>query len=846
MLASIAFAAISIKPLDFYAHGPYEANVPRPESILKYGPGERHTTFRDQELVVRSIVEHAKSRTKLIEFGRSVEGRPLKVIAISSEKNIARLSQIQRDLDALSNPTPGQNTADIQARTPAIVWINECIHGNETASFESAMWLLYNLAASRNQQINTALDNTVVLINPVYNPDGHERYVVYYNSLATGSSDRSSFEGFEPGTVYGRVNHYRFDMNRDRVSMSQDETRQEVAEFLRWHPQVYADQHGQVETYFFPPNPMSVNVNVDRARVNKWTTLFGKAAGKDFDQNGFLYFVSDVFDLYYPGYLDSWTSLSGAIGMTHETDGGKVLARERPDGSILTLRNGVEKHFTSALSLVVASAANRHELMADYAKFKADVTSGKAAGKFQRVIIDGDQGALARLQKQLGFHGIKSEYLTTAYTSQATDYWSGKNASTNFAPGSLIVDMAQPQGAVAKSLLEPGSDFEAKFIKEQQGKKKTAPEGEKYPGPDGAEFYDVTGWSLPFAHNLKAWWRESAPKVSTVPNRAVAAPFSQTSSIGYAIEYRDDVDILAVFRAMAQGIKVSVTTKPMTVGGHKFDRGTFLFLNERNAEGFEHKLFEIANGQRAHISPILSGFPEVDRDGPGSESVRALKKPSVAVVFGNQANLAQVGSMWYLLDRVFELPFTAISSNALNGDLGKYTCIVVPAGVSASASGKLKDWVSAGGSLVVLDNPGWAIGSSGFVELSEVKGEFQGLPGSLFRAQLDPRSFLSFGYPSTGTDKIEIAVPFSGSTFYQTRKEGGSVVTFAPDAKVSKLLSGWEWPDETEKALQGTTWLQDVPVGRGHAILFTQDPTERALWPGLYKMLLNAMLIGAG
>jgi hypothetical protein len=191
------------------------------------------------------------------------------------------------------------------------------------------------------------------------------------------------------------------------------------------------------------------------------------------------------------------------------------------------------------------------------------------------------------------------------------------------------------------------------------------------------------------------------------------------------------------------------------------------------------------------------------------------------------------------MDQVFHVPFTALSTSALNRNLDEFTCIVVPAGSGASASGKLREWVTGGGCVVALGGLNWALGGSGFVDLASAGGDHQDLPGSIFRAELDRRSFLSYGY-----DGASIAVPVDGDTFYKARKEGGSVVKFNSDEKVTKLLSGWSWPDDTEKALAGAVWLQDMPVGRGHAILFTYDPTTRAMWPGLYKLLLNAMLIG--
>jgi len=846
LLVGAFFAAPG--PLDFYADGPYDSAVPKPESLLHYGPGEHITNYRDQERVVLAIADKAKTRVRVFEYGASNEGRPLRVFAISSPENITHLEEIRKDHEAIANGVADESTIK---KTPPIVWINECIHGNEPASFESAMYLIYNLAASRSKSITEMLDGVVVMVNPIFNPDGHERFAVYYDSVATGSSDPDAFENGEPSTIYGRLNHYRFDMNRDRVAMSQLETQKEVAEFLRWNPQVYADQHGQVESYFFPPNPMSINANVDRRRLNHWTEIFGKATGKSFDEHGFSYFVKDEFDLYYPGYLDSFTCLSGAIGMTHETDGGKELNKTRSDGSTLTLRDGVEKHFTSALAVIGASAANRADLMASYAAFKKKVVSGEAAGKFKRVVlVSEDPRPLRRLQAQLASAGVKSGWASKGFQqADATNYWDGKRGPATFPANSLIVDMAQPQGAFAKSLLEPGSDFEPEFIKSQQNRKKTAPDGEKYPGPDGAEFYDITGWSLPFAQNLKAWWCESTPKVDVTPameDSASRGSRAAPSTVGYALEYTDINDILAVYDALAQDLHGSVTTKAMTLGGKRFERGTFLFLAGHNDDDLRDKLTQIGKKRDVRFVALTTSYPEDDRQGPGSGSVQALRKPAIGIVFGRSGELSEVGSTWWLMEKKFKLPFAPITAGAVTGDLSRFTCIVLPGRSGVTLGTKLREWLNSGGAIVSLGRPNWALGSSNLVELTAAKGEAQSLPGSLFRAELDDRSFLSYGYPVGKSGKTEIAVPIGGDSFYQLRKEGGSVVTLNSDEKFSKILSGWEYDGDTEKNLAGTVWLQDVPVGRGHAILFFEDPTERAMWQGLEKMLLNAMLLGGG
>src|SRR5438552_1910934 len=113
--------ACALAPFDFYSHGPYDSAIPRPEQILGYNVGERHTTFREQESAISQLRDKASGRIKIITYGKSVEGRPLRVVAIGSEANIARLDNLRQDWEKLTNPQAGQDTAAITKRTPALV-----------------------------------------------------------------------------------------------------------------------------------------------------------------------------------------------------------------------------------------------------------------------------------------------------------------------------------------------------------------------------------------------------------------------------------------------------------------------------------------------------------------------------------------------------------------------------------------------------------------------------------------------------------------------------------------------------------------------------------------------------
>src|SRR6476661_10076479 len=157
---------------------------------------------------------------------------------------------------------------------------------------------------------------------------------------------------------------------------------------LKWHPMVAADLHGHVSTYFFPPAARPVNSNIVGGR-GKWIELFGRANAAAFDRYGWLYFSRDVYDLYYPGYYDTWPSLTGAIGMTFETDGGghRGVLWRRADGTLVSLRDGIAKHFVASLATIEATASHAGERVRDYLAFRRRAVIDGRSGPIRRVII---------------------------------------------------------------------------------------------------------------------------------------------------------------------------------------------------------------------------------------------------------------------------------------------------------------------------------------------------------------------------------------------------------------------------------------------------------------------------
>jgi len=818
------FLALMLGTDVFFSWGPYDSAVPKPDSLLGYAAGQRHTVYMDQERVIEAIAAKASSRVQLIEYGRTWEGRPLRVLAISTPENMKKLGQIRKAIQTLADGTVDER---IIKDTPCLVWINETIHGNETASFESGMWLAYNLAASKNPAIVDALSKAVVIVNPCYNPDGHERTVVWYNSVARGDADPDAYEPFEPRIIGGRGNHYRFDMNRDRLAMSQAETRAEVTEFLTWNPQVYADQHGQVESYFFPPTAMSVNKNV-RDRYNKWTDVLGRATAKAFDEHGFGYYVKDIFDFYAPVYLDAWSTFSGAIGMTHETNA-SWLGRTDADGAVRTLRDGMERHFVSALAVIRESGKNREGLLRSFAEFKHRGASGQAAGDRKFFVARGKPEQIDRIGRILSVSKIAFEVGHGTMRIDGESLWTGQRETTDQAGDFLIVPMAQPQATLALTILQTESDFEPEFVKEQLRRRELRDKDSEY--AEGEEFYDITGWSLPMLQGVRSWWTGSKPVLNKTAADAVGK--AADSTIGWAIE-PTWANTLAVARLLHEGVRVSQSPKPMVLaGGQSFSPGTYLVLKSRNDVNVRQRLDGV------DAVALTSAYPESARYAPGSESVLRLRQSQIGILFGDENSPTNFGGAWYVFEQELKLPFTAMHSSALRRNLDRYSAILAPEGSVDLSGQKLKDWVQGGGCLILL---GGDPGRGGFLKLDRVSGSFGNVPGSLFRAEVDPRSFLSYGYSKEVDGSIRLAAFVGGSSFYKASGDGS--VWSISDEDDKSLITGWSWPNETEKAVKGTVWCHVQRVGSGRVVWFAQDPTERAMYAGVWPMLVNAIVMG--
>ncbi len=293
--------------------------------------------------------------------------------------------------------------------------------------------------------------------------------------------------------------------------------------FLEWNPQVAVDHHGQPSQFFFPPAALPVNPNLPPEQTERWLAAFGRANAAQFDQRNWDFYVRDIFDLFYPGYWDSWPALQGATGMTYETDAGgwKGLRWKRDDETIVTFRSGIAKHFVASLTTLATAAANREARLRDFYEFKRTAIEEGRTGRVRRfVILPGrDPGRAAELIENLLRAGVEVKRATAPFRSARAHDYSGKDApaaTRDFPAGAYVVDLAQPAKRIAKALLEVHTPQDDAFQREQLARFARNERRGRGGLKEEYGFYDITSWSLPLAFGVDAYWTEDDAAVRRV------------------------------------------------------------------------------------------------------------------------------------------------------------------------------------------------------------------------------------------------------------------------------------------------------------------------------------------
>jgi len=842
-----------------YGTGPWDPAVPTPRAVLGYDVGDRFTPHHMLSRYIERVAAVSR-RVHVDTVAVTFEGREVYMISISSEANIARLEQIRADANRLADPRNG-SAADLNAavgRMPPTVWLGYSVHGGEASGVEAAIALIYQLAAGRDAETQLVLDSVLTLIDPVENPDGHERHVQDVNRMRGVSTPVSGSAMIQQGNWPGpRTSHYYFDLNRDWFIMSHPETRGRVASMLKWWPMTVVDLHeqGSNATYYFAPPMGPVNANVPE-NIRRWWDSYAAGNIAAFDQHGWSYFRREAYDEFYPGYGDSWPILAGAVGMTYEQASSGGGAIRRNDGTILTLHDAAWHHYTAAWATLTTTARRARERVRDFLAFRQSAISEGERSPMRAVVFDRDaQGRADSLAARLLDNGVEVQRLRGATDlAAATEFGDAGPRAARAGAGAYVVDLAQPMGRMAKGLLEADAQLDSSFIHEELENRRTGQ-------PD--RFYDITAWSLPLAFRVKAWTMRAVPS-GTEPVTRQSLQSAPPASVpparyGYAFRPGSEASVRLLAGLLADSVRVWFAPKAFTQSGAAFPNGAFVVRSAFNEANVGDVVLRRASAAGAEIVALGSAAADDGTD-LGSNSVFPVRRPRVALLGGSPIGGNSFGFAWYAFDQRLGYPVTTVAAANIGGaTLSDFDVVVIP---SASAGGldgtlgeggrtRLADWVRAGGTLITLDGATQWLASerTGLARMRLRRDSTRadstggaplpgGVPGAILRALGDTLSPLLAGI------RGDIPVLANGDRVYNPPKDlraGEAVVRFAPLPRLR--LAGYLWP-EMPARLAESVYLWTERVGRGRVIGFAGDPNFRDHFRGLLPLFANAVLLG--
>lgn len=828
--------------LDYYLPDgvKYDSKIPTPKSVLGSEVGEWHVRH-DQLVNYMYAVAEASDRVTISEYARSYESRPLLMLTITSPDNHKNIEKLKKEHVQLTDPS---NSAKLDiSDMPAVITLSYSVHGNEPSGSNSSLVTLYHLAAAQGKEIEDALKNTIILIDPSINPDGLSRFAQWanqhksLNKLVTDPASREYNEVW-PG---GRTNHYWFDLNRDWLLVQHPESKGRIAKFHEWKPNILTDHHemGTNSTFFFQPGIPSRTHPLTPERNQRLTASIAEYHADELDKIQSLYYSQESFDDFYYGKGSTYPDVNGSIGILFEQASSRGHAQESIHGIVkfpFTIRN----QFTAALSTIKATQAMREELLEHMRKFYQEKAEAAKASSIKAYVFgeEADQARTFHLAEMLNRHQIDIYELKKDVSSGGKNFKAGK---------AFVVPTNQQQYQLITAVFERRTEFTDSL------------------------FYDVSAWTMPYAFNLPfAELVNREYKTDLQGNKfdgkmkSNGAVVGGKSNYAYVFEWDEYYAPKAVYKLLSNGVRAKVASQPFTSatsqGAMDFDYGTIMVpVGVQDDKAQTHKLIqEVAKENGIKVYAVSTGLTPKGMD-LGSNNFENLIEPKIAMIGGSGTNSYEIGEAWHLLDQRYHMPLSIVQQGDIRGSrLDRYNVLVISGygygDLSTSTVDEIKRWVRNGGTLIAYKyGISWAkqqgLANVEYVESESSNGENETRPyvkqsndsgagvigGAIFNTKIDLTHPMGYGF-----NNDELTVFRNSTQFLQKGKNPYSNPVVYTD---SPLASGYV-SDENVERMKNSAAVVISRYGSGKVITMTDNPNFRAFWYGTNKLFANAIFFG--
>ncbi|RDC56535.1 hypothetical protein DU508_13200 [Pedobacter chinensis] len=847
-----------------------DAKIPTPESFLGYPIGS-YLTRHDQVVAYFRQLEKVSDRVHVESLGKTYEQREQIIVTITAPSNYQKLEQIRQEHLAQVDPSKPA----LGANAPIIINLGYGVHGNETSSTETSLLTGYYLAASNDAETQKWLAESVIFIDPSLNPDGRDRAANWLNAYHSfppvgDPADKEHQEGW-PG---GRTNHYFTDLNRDWLNLVQVESRNRLTFFHKWYPNVQIDFHeqGTNATYYFEPTPKSHESPIIPQFLYDYQVILAKYHAKALDDIGSFYFTKENYDNLSPIYGSTYPKFFGSVAATFEQARSLGIVQESTNGPLtfaFTIRNHLATSF-STIKGAIAEKAGLFKVQKDFFKYALEQGQKNPAKGF----VFGDKNDVNLTQKFLGLllqHHVEVYEVADNLNQDGKTFEKGK---------SYIVPSAQPNFLIVHSIFEENS------LKD-------------------SIFYDNTGWSIIHAYGLKyaklngAFAKGAIVKNLPVENGRLGV---ERAAYAYLINSSDYAFTKALYQLQLKNVLVKTAFKSFvantSTGKKSYLPGTLVIpvVGQRiSADSLLASLNSVARSANLEITPVSSGFSAEGID-LGSSNIKAVRKPEVALAFGQGVTSSEAGQVWFLLNQQLDLPVTKLDLQSFaRVSLNRYNVLVLPGGNYSAwdkaTVDKIKSWVNDGGTLITFQTAtAWAVQqeivreklsqtdlfarrgevppvsapvekpteettkaqpktAGGGSPVAAVKPAVERLDysrqedvegskrinGAIFVSDLDISHPVAFGVTSR-----KLYINKNGPTLLLPSANKYATVA---QYTAKPLVNGYSSKANTAKVANSAAIIA-TGSGSGEIILFADDPTYRGYWLGTSRLFLNSIFFG--
>jgi len=863
-----------------------DGRLPAPESILGFRPGADYklATY-DQAIDYFRKLAAATKYVRLVEAGKTTQGRTMYFALVSSPENLARIDRYREIARRLAHP---QGLGDAEARKlaregKAFVHIDGGLHATEVAGPAHVPQLLYDLVdGAREPDGKALLDNVVVMLWPTINPDGQQMVAEWYMQNVGTPYELAPL----PRLYQEYVGH---DNNRDAYMLNMVESRVLEHTWRQWEPQIIYVHHqtGPFPTRIWLP-PFSEPVGIDAPfLMSREVNMIGMAIAKGLEERGQVgaTHMGTAFDAWYPGYVDYAPNFKNIAAFWTETalyqyatphdysiDDFPPAARDLRPTSLYAspwppgrwrLRDAVDYMETASLSVIEFAAKYKDSLLFNrYQAGRDQIALGRKKPPFAYFIPkqQRDPVAAVELLRRLAFGGVRVLEATAPLSS----------GGETFPAGTWVVPTDQEFAAMAREVLDV----------------QRYPDLRQYPGGPPERPYDAAGWSLPLqmgvrvvaaaaplpdesrdrlkplAPSLEAKIRPATYEAALQTDRA---PFDSVPGIGF------DADPASAAITPPAGA-ISGTGPVLVVDPAQ--NNAFKALNLAWREGATVQASAGASGEpirfairgvsertQEEIVKSLALQAERTLSAPG----RAIHRPRIGVYQPWSGSMSEGWTRWVLEQYGFGVvtihpeDFQAPLSQKIDVLIIADDARVPMAGAAATGRGGgrgavrpehayqltaadlqlFEQFVRGGGTVVCISNASaFAIQQLKLPVRNSVAGlkpEDFFLRGSIIEVTTDPTHPVMAGMPE------KAAVFVDASPVFETLDGFAGTVLARYQDTGSPLLSGYLIG---ERHLHGKAAALDVPVDAGHVVLLGFRPEWRGQPFGSFRVLFNAALFG--